>query len=153
MSVTTGALGRPTGTTYTDPELRALVPTLLVALTEKLYASPLVRPVTIIGFEEPVCTTVSFAFVLFVAVTVYEEGASPPLFHTVNDTTEWASSKRVPETLMGALGALAGVTNPATLALALRTKPFVACTSMLYPLPLRRPPTTIGLVVPVATLG
>ena len=88
IDVTTGALGRPTGVTYTDPGLLVLVPTLLVAVTEKLYSSPFVRPVTTIGFVEPVCTTVWFASVLFVAVTVNEDGASPPLFHTVNDTDD-----------------------------------------------------------------
>ena len=45
-----------TGVTDTDDDA-APVPAELVAVTEQLYVTPLVSPVTVIGLEEPVATS------------------------------------------------------------------------------------------------
>jgi hypothetical protein len=49
-----GAPGTVAGVTAEDAEDAAPVPTLLVAVTVKVYEVPLVRPVTTIGEAEPV---------------------------------------------------------------------------------------------------
>ena len=48
-------VGMPTaGVTALEAEEAALSPALFVAFTVKVYAVPLVRPVTVIGLAEPV---------------------------------------------------------------------------------------------------
>ena len=49
-----GAPGDPAGVTLLDAPEAALVPTPLVAVTVKVYAVPLVSPVTVIGLDAPV---------------------------------------------------------------------------------------------------
>jgi hypothetical protein len=48
-----GEPGRVTGVTLGDDAEAAPVPTLLVAVTENVYAVPLVSPLTVIGLDEP----------------------------------------------------------------------------------------------------
>ena len=48
-----GALGIVKGVTLLDASLAELVPATLVAVTVKVYAVPLERPVTVSGLEEP----------------------------------------------------------------------------------------------------
>ncbi len=49
-----GAPGAPTGVTEFEAAEAAPVPTPLVAVTVKVYAVPLVRPLTVIGLVVPV---------------------------------------------------------------------------------------------------
>ena len=48
-----GAPGTAAGVTEFDADDAVLVPELLVAVTVNVYAVPLVRPVTVMGDEEP----------------------------------------------------------------------------------------------------
>ncbi len=50
---TPGAVAGATGVTAEEAAEAAPVPTLLVAVTVKVYAVPLVSPVTVIGEEPP----------------------------------------------------------------------------------------------------
>ena len=47
------AVGGASGVTEFEEDEEVLVPALLVAVTVKVYAVPLVSPVTVIGDEEP----------------------------------------------------------------------------------------------------
>ena len=49
-----GAPGAVEGVTEFEAELATPVPIAFVAVTEKVYAFPLVRPVTVIGLAVPV---------------------------------------------------------------------------------------------------
>jgi hypothetical protein len=68
-----GALGWVDNVTEFDGVDAAPVPTALVAVTVNVYASPFVRPVTVIGEEVPVAEYVSV-----LSVTVYPVIAEPP---------------------------------------------------------------------------
>ena len=48
-----GAAGTVAGTKLFDAADGALVPTVLAAVTLQVYVLPLVRPVTVIGLEDP----------------------------------------------------------------------------------------------------
>src|ERR1035437_7765752 len=69
-----GAPGTVEGVTEFEAELGKLLPLAFVATTVKVYAVPLVRPVTVIGLEEPVRVIVP-GF----EVTVYPVITDPPL--------------------------------------------------------------------------
>jgi hypothetical protein len=49
-----GAPGTVAGVTEFEAELAKLLPSAFVAITVKVYAVPLVRPVTVIGLAAPV---------------------------------------------------------------------------------------------------
>jgi hypothetical protein len=83
-----GADGIVDGTTAADGTDATLVPDTFVAVTLKEYAMPLVRPVTVQGFERPHENDDS-AKAPTNGVTVYPTTAAPP-FETgaVHDTTD-----------------------------------------------------------------
>ncbi len=75
-----GAPGTVTGTTALEARDEGPGPYELVATTVKVYVSPLVRPVTVIGPAAALAVWPPLAGVVrSVAVTVYEEMAEPPL--------------------------------------------------------------------------
>jgi hypothetical protein len=83
-----GAPGTVDGTTGTDATDAALVPETFVAVTVNVYDVPLVRPVTVQGFERPhendACAAVPTN-----GVTVYPMTADPPYdAGAVHDTTD-----------------------------------------------------------------
>jgi hypothetical protein len=68
--VIVGLPGSVAGVTGSDAAEGTLVPMELVAVTVKVYVSPLVRPVTGIGLVEPVPVSPPLVPVVSVAVTV-----------------------------------------------------------------------------------
>jgi len=104
-----GAPGTDDGTTGTDATDAALVPDAFVAVTLKVYAMPLVRPVTVHGFERPhendACAAVPTN-----AVTVNPRTAAPP-FETgaVQVIVERVDKAPVAATPVGAVGTVDGV--------------------------------------------
>jgi len=103
-----GAPGTTDGTTAEDAVEAEPVPDTFVAVTLKEYAMPLVRPVTVQGFERPhendACATMPTN-----GVTVYPMTPAPP-FDTgaVHDTTEREFSADVATTPVGAPGTVDG---------------------------------------------
>jgi hypothetical protein len=74
---------------------------------------------------------------------------APPLFGAAKVTVAWALPN-VATALVGALGAVAGVTDALGPDALPSPTPFVAATVNVYTVPFVSPTTVIGLVVPVA---
>jgi len=100
-----GGSGTAAGTTAFDGADAAPVPTLLVALTVKVYDVPLVRPVIVTGDPE----TVTVAPLL--ATTVYDVIVLPPLETGAVQLTVAAAFPAVAVTPVGAPGTVAGTTR------------------------------------------
>ena len=118
-----GAPGTVLGVTAFDAALAAPVPMAFVAVTVKVYAVPLVRPVTVSGDTAPVAVAPPG-----LAVTVYPVIAEPPvLAGAVNATDAWALPAvavpivGAPGTAAGVTGSLAGLAAPAPFALVATT--------------------------------
>ena len=94
-----GALGVVAGETLLEALLETLLPTLFVAVTVKVYAVPLVKPVTTIGDEAPVPVKPPG-----VEVTVYPVIAEPPSDAGVVNATETCVFPLVAEPIIGASG-------------------------------------------------
>jgi hypothetical protein len=115
-----------------------------VAITVKVYAVPLVSPVTVIGLVEPVPVILP-GF----EVTVYPVIADPPLLAGAVNATIACALPAVAVPIVGAPGPVEGVTEfEATLA-GLIPLAFVAITVKVYAVPLVSPVTIIGLAEPV----
>jgi hypothetical protein len=83
----------------------ALVPAALVAVTVNVYGVPLVNPVTVHELVSVVQVKPPG-----LEVAVYPVMAAPPLeVDAVHDTTDWALAYEVADTLVGALGTVAGI--------------------------------------------
>ena len=143
-----GAPGAVAGVTA-DEVLEALpLPALLVAVTVKVYAEPLVRPVTVIGDEEPVAVKP-----LGEEVTVYPVIADPPVLVGAVKLTVALPLLPLAEIPVGAPGAIAaGVTADDALEAAPVPTELVAVTVKVYAVPLVSPITVIGDDVPVAVM-
>jgi hypothetical protein len=103
-----GAPGTVEGVAGADGAEAGLVPTELVAVTVKVYAVPLVSPVTVQEVVVPLGVVQVWPPL---EVTVYFETGAPLAADAVQVTTDWVLAKEVADTLVGALGAvLAGVT-------------------------------------------
>ena len=119
---TPGAIGA--GVTADDALEAVPVPTELVATTVKVYAVPLVNPVTVIGDEEPVAVRPPGD-----EVTVYPVIADPPVFVGAVKLTVALPLLPVAEILVGTPGAVnAGVTGADALEEPPEMPPFVAVT-------------------------
>ena len=105
-AIPVGAPGAIAAGVTADDALEAVpVPSELVAVTVKVYAVPLVSPVTVIGDEAPVAVRPSGE-----EVTVYPVIAAPPSFGAVKLTVALPLLP-VAEILVGTPGAvIAGVT-------------------------------------------
>ena len=121
-----GALGVVAGVTLLESLLETLFPTLFVAITVKVYAVPLVKPVTIIGDEVPVPVKLP-GF----EVAVYPEIEEPPSDAGVVNATETCIFPLVVEPIIGASGTVGpddGVTLLEALLEVLLPTEFVATT-------------------------
>ena len=130
-----------------DDALEAVpVPMELVAVTVKVYAVPLVSPVTVIGDEAPVAVRPPGE-----EVTVYPVIADPPVFTGAVKLTVALPLLPLTEILVGTPGAVvAGVTaDDAVEAVPVPTM-FVAVTVKVYAVPLVSPVTVIGDEAPLA---
>jgi hypothetical protein len=137
-----------TGITLTALE-DGLIPIALVAMTEQLYAVPLVSGLTVIGLDALVAVLEA---PLPVQVAVYPVIAEPPLLVGAVNAMLAEALPAVAAPMVGAaatVAAAAGVT-PAVLDAAPVPTTFVAVTEQLYAVPLVNAPTLIGLVLPVA---
>src|SRR6478609_7611881 len=139
----TGAPGTVAGVTAIDRAEKALVPTAFTAATWKRYAVPLVRPVTTrlvaaapAGRRAP--TWVPAALTTRTENPVMGE---PPLVPAVHRTVAEALP-RVGVPIVGAAGAVAGVTEFDRAERALVPAAFTAATWKRYAVPLVRPVTT-----------
>ncbi len=101
-----GAVGTPAGVTAADALEALPVPAAFVAVTVKVYAVPLARPVTVIGDAEPVPVKLPG-----VEVTVYEVMAEPPFEAGAVNATLACPLPAVAETAVGAPGTVYGVTE------------------------------------------
>ena len=119
---TPGAIGA--GVTADDALEAVPVPTELVATTVKVYAVPLVSPVTVIGDEEPVAVRPPGD-----EVTVYPVIADPPVFVGAVKLTVALPLLPIAEILVGTPGTVnAGVTGADALEEPPEMPPFVAVT-------------------------
>jgi hypothetical protein len=135
-----------TGVTADDALEAVPVPTELVATTVKVYAVPLVSPVTVIGEEAPDAVRPPGE-----EVTVYPVIADPPVLVGAVKLTVALPLLTVAEMLVGTPGAIgAGVTaDDAIEAVPVPTE-LVATTVKVYAVPLVSPVTVIGDEAPVA---
>ena len=142
-----GAPGAIAAGVTADDALEAVpVPTELVAVTVKVYAVPLVSPVTVIGDEAPVAVRPSGE-----EVTVYPVITAPPVFVGAVKLTVALPLLTIAEILVGAPGAIAaGVTADDALEAVPVPTELVATTVKVYAMPLVNPVTVIGDDVPVA---
>jgi hypothetical protein len=142
-----GTLGAIAAGVTADDALEAvLVPTELVATTVKVYAVPLVSPVTVIGDEAPVAVRPSGE-----EVTVYPVITAPPLLAGAVKLTVALPLLTMAEILVGTPGAIgAGVTADDALEAVPVPTEFVAVTVKVYAVPLVNPVTVIGDEAPVA---
>ena len=142
----TGASGVVAGVTELLVTEAELVPMALVALTVKVYETPLVRPVTMTG-EEALETTCRPSF----EVTVYEAMADPPLLPSSEKVTVAWPLEAMMEVMVGASGTLAGVTELLGREPVLVPMALVAVTVKVYGVPLVRPVRVIGEEPPETT--
>jgi hypothetical protein len=142
---TVGAPGTVAGTTELLVPEAMPVPTLFVAVTVKVYVTPLVNPVIVIGEAPPVAVIPPG-----LDVTVYKVIAELPLFTGgVNVTVAWPfPAVAVP--IVGAPGTPAGVTALLALELLLSPTLLVAITVKVYEVPFVKPVIIIGEEPPVA---
>ena len=139
------------GVTLFDGADSGPFPTEFVAWTVKVYAVPLVRPVTVIEVADPFAVLPPD-----VEVTVYEVIGLPPFNAGAAKLTVACPLPAVAVTFVGAPGTVAiddvGVTLFDGADASPTPCPFVAATVKVYAVPLVRPVTVIGLAVPVAVL-
>jgi hypothetical protein len=122
------------------------VPFEFVAVTVNVYAVPSVRPVTVIGLDEPVAVILPGS-----DVTVYVADA-PPVAPAVN-ATDADAAPPVTAPIVGACGTVVAVTpDEAELAEDVPVL-FVAVAVYVYCVLEARPVTIIGLEVPVNVAG
>jgi hypothetical protein len=140
-----GASGTVTGVTEFDAVDDALVPIELVAVTVKVYAAPLTRPLIVIGaplldaLNPPVFD-----------VAVYVVIVDPPVLAGAVNEIVALPFPAVAETLVGAPGVVAGVTALLVPDGVLVPEAFVAVTVNVYAVPFVRPVIVIGDEPPVA---
>jgi len=135
-----GAPGTVAGTAAAEAVEAVEVPEAFVAVTLNVYEVPLVRPVTVHGFDKPhekaACATVPTN-----GVTVKAVIAAPLAAGEVHDTFDWVDSNEVAETPVGADGTVEGTAlfegSDATPVPAR----FAAVTVNVYAVPLVRPVT------------
>lgn len=123
------------------------VPNAFVAVTLKVYAVPLVKPVTVMGLEVPVVIKPVFA------VTVYDVIGLPFETGAVKLTVALA----LPADAVTPIGAPGAVNVPGVTLFEIDDRgpvptALVAVTLNVYAVPLVNPVTIIGLVAPVAVL-
>jgi hypothetical protein len=104
-----GAPGTPAGVTLAEELENDPVPTTLMAATVKVYASPLVSPVTVqvvalLDVEDGHASVVGVEVVTFSAVTVYPVIAPPPVFVGAVQFTVAEASPFVGVPMVGAPG-------------------------------------------------
>ena len=121
-----------------------LVPFAFVAVTVKVYVTPFVRPVTVIGESVPVAVCPRFE------VTVYSVMVEPPLLTGGVKVIVAAPLPATADTLVGAFGMLFGVIELLVVEAALSPSAFVAMTVKVYAVPFVRPVMVIGDEPPVA---
>ena len=100
-----GALGGPIGITAFDDADGDEVPTAFDAVTEKVYETPLLSPLTVQVSVPPVTQLLAPGL----DVTVYEVIGEPPLKLDAVKTTVACAVPAVATGLVGELGAVAGV--------------------------------------------
>ena len=140
-----GAPGAPTGVTLFEAAEAAPVPIALVAVTVKVYAVPLVRPVTMIG-EPGLVETMPPGDEVAVKLVI----GLPPLLAGGVNGTEALELLGTAVPIVGAPGAPAGVTLFEAAEAAPVPIAFIATTVNVYAVPLVRPVTVIGEPVLVA---
>jgi hypothetical protein len=121
-----------------------LVPFAFVAVTVKVYVTPFVRPVTVIGESVPVAVCPRFE------VTVYSVMVEPPLLTGGVKVIVAAPLPATADTLVGAFGTVAGVIELLESEADPVPTAFVAVTVKVYAVPFVRPVTTRGEDPPVA---
>jgi hypothetical protein len=140
-----GVAGTVAGVTGVDAADSGLVPMLLVAVTVKVYAVPLVRPVTTL--DVPVAGTAVCATPAINGVTEYAVMGLPPSDGAVQVTVADASPL-VAATPVGAAGAVTGAVgvmeDEGAEAEPVPTA-FLAVTVKVYAVPLVRPPTVVDV--------
>lgn len=140
-----GTPGIVAGITLLEAAEADPAPTALVAVTVKVYAVPLVSPVTVRGLDAPVAVLPSG-----LEATVYEMIAKPPLDAGAAKLTVAAVLPATADPIVGAPGTAAGT----TLLEAVEGDPvptaFVAVTANEYTVPFVNPVTVNGLDAPVA---
>jgi hypothetical protein len=134
-----GAPGALVGTTALLGLDDALVPIAFVAVTENVYVVPLTSPVTVIG--EPLLEAVKPPVL---EVAVYVVIADPPLLAGAVNVIVAEPFPAVAETLVGAPGVVAGVTEFEVAEAVLVPVAFVAVTVNVYAVPFVRPVMVIG---------
>lgn len=136
------------GVTLPEADEAAPVPALLVAVTLKVYACPLVSPLTMSGLALPVTARPPGD-----AVAVYELMLRPPVLEGAVKETVTLRFAPATEVIAGAPGTPVGVTALEALEAApVFPALFVAVTVKVYEVPLVRPVTAMGLAVPVPML-
>ena len=96
------------GTTGLDDDDAGPVPTALVAVTVKVYVSPFVRPVTVIGLDEPVAVSPPLAGVVRSAATTLNDViVEPPSLAGGVNATVAEAFPAVGTPMTGAAGAVA----------------------------------------------
>src|SRR5688572_9238134 len=149
-----GAPGTAPGVTAFELAEAAPVPTALVAVTVKVYAVPLVRPVTVIDVHGAVQVPVRPPGD---EVAVYAVIAAPPLEAGAVKATVACALPPVAVPMVGAPGTVAGVTLLDAADAAPVPIAFVAVTVKVYAVPLARPVTVIevhgAVQVPVNAPG
>jgi hypothetical protein len=139
-----GAPGTLAGTTELLVEEAILVPIAFVAVTVKVYVTPLVKPVTVIGEEPPVPVNPPG-----LDVTVYEVIAEPPSLPGGVKVTVASPLPAVAVPIVGAPGTLAGTIELLVEEAILVPIAFVAVTVNVYVVPFVKPVTVIGDEPPV----
>lgn len=139
-----GASGTVAGVAELLAVEAVLVPFAFVAVTVKVYAVPLVRPVTVIGDEPPVAVIPVFE------VTVYEVMAEPPLLLGAVKVIVAEPVPAVATMLVGASGIVDGTMELLVPDGVLVPTELVAVTVKVYVVPFVRPVMVIGDEPPVA---
>jgi hypothetical protein len=140
-----GAPGVVVGVTAVDAIEEAPVPALFVAVTIKVYAVPLVSPVTVSGEKLPLTVKP-----LGAEVTVKLLIVAPPVLTGAVKFTTACALPATAETMVGAPGVVVGVTAVDPIDAAPAPALFVAVTVNVYAVPLVSPVTVMGEVLPVA---
>jgi hypothetical protein len=137
-----GAAGTPAGVTLLDGEEALLEPTAFVALTVQVTGVPFVSPLTTMGEEAPPA--------LCVAQVAVNPVIAEPLSGPAVNETDTLALPRVAVPIVGAPGTVAGVTEFEAEDAAPVPTALVAVTVQVTGVPLVRPVTVIGEVVPPA---
>jgi hypothetical protein len=127
------------------------VPATFVAVTVKVYAVPLVRPVMVQLVVKPFAVTHDLA-VSPTTIALYEVIALPPLLPGAVQDTDTCALPGVTMPIVGAPGTVRGVVEDDALEAMPVPATFVAVTVNVYAVPLVRPVTTTGEVAPVPVI-